>query len=102
MADIGIDLGTTNSVVAYLRGGAEVIQIKGQQLLPSAVALWEGEWVVGQAAKDRAALSESVVTSPKRYMGTDKTYFIGGKNYTPVNMSAHILKEIKKHAEAFL
>ncbi len=102
MADIGIDLGTTNSVVAYLRGGAEVIQIKGNALLPSAVAYWEGEWIVGQVAKDKAAMSEAVVTSPKRHMGTDKTYSIGGKNYTPINMSAMILKEIKKHAEAFL
>lgn len=102
MADIGIDLGTTNSVVAFLRGGAEIIQIKGQPLLPSAVAYQEGEWIVGQAAKDLAAASDFAVTSPKRNMGTDKTYDIAGKKYTPINMSAMILKEIKKAAESFL
>ncbi len=103
MADIGIDLGTTNSVLAFLRGGPELINIRGKQLLPSAVALDEGEWVIGYGAKSLAAsIPESVVTSPKRSMGTDKKYSLGGKTYTPVDMSAMILAEIKKHAEQFL
>jgi len=100
--DIGIDLGTTNSVLAFLRGGPEVIPIKGRTLLPSALAYEDGEWLVGTAAKSLAATKEYVVTSPKRAMGTDTTYTIAGKTYTPVEMSAMILKEIKKHAEEFL
>jgi len=103
MADIGIDLGTTNSVLAFLRGGPELINIRGKQLLPSAVALDEGDWVIGYGAKSLAAsLPENVVISPKRSMGTDKKYELGGKTYTPVDMSAMILAEIKKHAEQFL
>lgn len=103
MAEIGIDLGTTNSVLAYLRGGAEVINIKGKAILPSAVMYDEGEWVVGMAAKNnQAARSDVVVTSPKRFMGTDHKYTIAGQTYTPIDMSAMILGEIKKHAEQFL
>lgn len=102
MADIGIDLGTTNSVLAFLRGGPEVINIKGKAILPSAVAYDEGVWIVGSAAKNLAATQDFVITSPKRFMGTDKKYAIGGKTYTPVDMSALILKEIKKNAEEFL
>jgi molecular chaperone DnaK (HSP70) len=102
MADIGIDLGTTNSVLAHLRGGPEVINIKGRPLLPSAVAYDDGEFLVGSAAKNLAASMDDVIVSPKRYMGTDKTYQIAGRKYTPVDFSAMILKEIKKHAEEFL
>jgi molecular chaperone DnaK (HSP70) len=102
MADIGIDLGTTNSVVAYLRGAPVVIQIKGHPLVPSALAYQDGEWIVGHAAKSLAGGSAYVITSPKRFMGTDKTWQVEGKTYTPVNLSALILKEIKKHAEAQL
>jgi len=102
MADIGIDLGTTNSVVAFLRGGPEVISIRGKQLLPSVVALDEGDFVVGYGAKSLAASIADVVVSPKRSMGTDKQYKLGGKTYTPVDISAMILAEIKKHAEQFL
>src|SRR5437763_658982 len=100
--DIGIDLGTTNSVLAYLKGGPEVINIKGKQLLPSALAYDRGEWTVGAAAKSLAATKEHVVVSPKRSMGTDHIYDIDGKKYTPIDMSAMILKEMKKHAEEFL
>lgn len=102
MADIGIDLGTTNSVIAYLRGGPEVISIRGRPLLPSVVALDEGEFVIGYGAKSLAASIKDVVISPKRLMGTDKTYVLGGKTYTPVDISAMILADIKKHAEEFL
>ena len=102
MADIGIDLGTTNSVAAYLRGGAEIIPVGNQPLLPSAVAYEDGNWIVGQMAKDLAIASDHVVISPKRGMGTDRTYMLGGKSYTPINMSAMILAEIRKAAEAKL
>ena len=102
MADIGIDLGTTNSVLAYLRGGAEVINIKGKPTLPSAVAYEDGEFFVGNAAKSQAATLDDVIISPKRHMGTDYTYDIGGKTYTPIDFSAMILEEIKKAAEDLL
>jgi actin-like ATPase involved in cell morphogenesis len=102
MADIGIDLGTTNSVLAHLRGGPEVINIQGRSILPSAVAYEDGEWLVGAAAKNLAATKDYVVTSPKRGMGTDAKYDIDGRSYTPVDMSALILKEIKRAAEEFL
>ena len=99
---IGIDLGTTNSVLAYLRGGPEVISISGRPTLPSVVALDGGAFLVGSAAKSLAAVSDDVIVSPKRKMGTDHKYTIGGKSYTPVNISAMILKEIKKQAELAL
>ena len=102
MADIGIDLGTTNSVVAYLRGNPEVIQIKGHALVPSALAYQDGEWVIGHAAKSLAGGSAYVITSPKRYMGTDKVYEVQGRNFTPINLSAMILKFIKKNVEEYL
>src|SRR5262245_24530231 len=102
MADIGIDLGTTNSVLAYLRGGPEVINIKGKPILPSAVAYEDGEWMVGTAAKNLAATKDYVITSPKRLMGTDFKYEIAGRTYTPVDISAMILNEIKRNAEEFL
>ena len=99
---IGIDLGTTNSVLAHLRGGPEVININGRPTLPSVVALDGGSFLVGSSAKNLAAVSDEVIVSPKRKMGTDHQYALGGRNYTPVNISAMILQEIKKHAEAFL
>ncbi len=102
MADIGIDLGTTNSVLAFLRGGPEVINIKGKPTLPSAIAYEEGEFLVGNAAKNLAASSDDVIISPKRHMGTDKKYTVSGKTYTPVDFSAMILEECKKAAEELL
>src|SRR5260370_20798708 len=100
---MGIDLGTTTSVLAFLRGAREVINIKGKSILPSAVMYDEGDWVVGTAAKaQQAARPDTVIVSPKRHMGTDTVYTIAGEKYTPADMSAKILKEIKKHAEAFL
>lgn len=99
---IGIDLGTTNSVLAFLRGGPEVISISGRPTLPSVVALDGGAFLVGSAAKSLAAVSDDVIVSPKRKMGTDHKYSLGGKSYTPVNISAMILKEIKKQAELAL
>ncbi|NOX55923.1 MAG: Hsp70 family protein, partial [Planctomycetes bacterium] len=102
MADIGIDLGTTNSVLAFLRGGPEVISIKGKSTLPSVVAYDDGQFIVGSAAKSLAAAIDDVVVSPKRGMGTDQQYSVAGKTYTPVDISAMILEEIKKHAEEYL
>lgn len=99
---IGIDLGTTNSVVAFLKGAPELINIKGRPWLPSVVAYDGGGFLVGHAAKNLAATSEEVIVSPKRNMGTEHKYQMAGRTFTPVNASAMILKEIKKHAEEFL
>ena len=98
MADIGIDLGTTNSAVAYLRNTPEIIENEGRQTTPSVVAWDEDEMLVGQSAKDMAMVLPSAV-SVKRDMGTDKTYELGGKTYTPVAVSAMILKALKEAAE---
>jgi len=99
---IGIDLGTTNSVVAYLKGGPELINIKGRPWLPSVVAYDHDVFLVGQSAKNLAATSDEVIISPKRMMGTDHKYSIAGRTFTPVNASAMILKEIKSNAEQLL
>ena len=99
---IGIDLGTTNSVLAFLKGGPELINVKGRPSLPSVVALDGGEFLVGQSAKNLAASSDNVILSPKRRMGTDHKFSIDGQVLTPVQVSAMILKEIKKNAEEFL
>lgn len=99
---IGIDLGTTNSVLAYLKGGPELINIKGRPSLPSVVAYDADSWLVGHAAKNLASRSDDVIVSPKRKMGTDHKYTIDGKTYTPVDISAMILKELKQQAEETL
>lgn len=98
MADIGIDLGTTNSEVARLTSKPEIIEVHGQQMLPSAVAMDDGELLVGQAAKDNAVVLDSVL-SVKRHMGTERRFTLGGKTYSPTEISAMILKELKKAAE---
>ncbi|MFO7956144.1 MAG: Hsp70 family protein [Candidatus Brocadiia bacterium] len=98
MADIGIDLGTTNSAVAYLRSKPEIIECKGKPVLPSAVAWRKGELLVGRAARDMAMVYDSAV-SVKRDMGTDKRYKLGDKEYSPVEVSAIILRELKQAAE---
>ncbi|MEW6046224.1 MAG: molecular chaperone DnaK [Bacillota bacterium] len=103
---IGIDLGTTNSVVAVMEGG-EVTVIpnpEGSRLTPSAVA-WtkEGQRLVGQAAKRQAVLNpERTILSIKRKMGTDHKVTIDGKSYTPQEISAMILQKLKQDAENYL
>lgn len=99
---IGIDLGTTNSVLAHLKGGPEVINIKGRPTLPSVVAYDGGQWIVGQSAKNLAASSDDVLASPKRKMGTDHRFELAGKTETPVSVSAMILRELKQQAEETL
>lgn len=100
MADIGIDLGTTNSVVAHLQNEPKVIENKGRQTTPSVVAYNEddNELLVGQGAKDEAAVLPTV-RSWKRDIGGDKSYELGGKHYTPVDLSAMILEQLKIAAE---
>ncbi|HEY8487278.1 MAG TPA: molecular chaperone DnaK [Limnochordales bacterium] len=103
---IGIDLGTTNSVVAVMEGGEVTVipNAEGSRLTPSAVA-WtkEGQLLVGQAAKRQAILNpDRTVLSIKRKMGTDYKVRVDGKEYTPQQISAFILQKLKQEAENYL
>lgn len=103
---IGIDLGTTNSVVAVMEGGeAKVIpSTEGGNLTPSVVGFSKnGERAVGQLAKRQAVANpERTISSIKRYMGTDHKVRIDDRNYTPQEISAMILQKLKADAEAYL
>jgi molecular chaperone DnaK len=103
---IGIDLGTTNSVVSVMEGGEPIIitNAEGSRLTPSVVAFSkDGERMVGQVAWRQAITNpERTVLSIKRRMGsTDKTN-IDGKDYTPQEISAMVLQKLKSDAEAYL
>jgi len=102
---IGIDLGTTNSCVSVYEGGeAKVIaNPEGNRTTPSVVAFSkDGEIIVGLKAKNQMITNPNVVYSIKRDMGTDKKVEIKGKKYTPEEISAMILSDLKKTAEAYL
>ncbi len=103
---IGIDLGTTNSCVAVIEGGEPVViaNAEGARTTPSVVAFSaNGERMVGQVAKRQAITNpQGTVTSIKREMGTDYKVTIGGKAYTPQEISAMILQKLKTDAEAYL
>jgi molecular chaperone DnaK len=103
---VGIDLGTTNSVVAVLEGGEPVVipNAEGSRLTPSAVGFTKsGERLVGAAAKRQAVINpERTVLSIKRKMGTSERVNIDGKLYTPEEISAMILQKLKADAEAYL
>lgn len=103
---VGIDLGTTYSLVSVLRDGKpEVLRnALGETLTPSAVSVDEhGVWLIGAAAKARAITHPaSTVLAFKRDMGTDRTYMLRGVPYTPVQLSAMVLQELKRDAEAAL
>lgn len=103
---IGIDLGTTNSVVAYMEGGQPVVipNSEGSRLTPSVVAFTkDGERLVGQLAKRQAITNpERTVLSIKRHMGTDYKVNIDGRAYTPQEISAMILQKLKQDAESYL
>ena len=106
MAIIGIDLGTTNSLGAYWKDGSvHLIPMEEEQfLLPSVVSYAEGEgFLVGAAAKERLIPhAEDTAASFKRFMGTAKEYSLGGRTYTPMELSAMVLEQIKRNAEFFL
>jgi molecular chaperone DnaK len=103
---VGIDLGTTNSVIAVLEGGApEIISnAEGSRLTPSVVAFTkEGERIVGQVAKRQAITNpDRTIASIKREMGTSFSVKIDGKNYGPPEISAMILQKLKVDAESYL
>ena len=101
---IGIDLGTTNSCVCVLEAGEpKVIPNKeGERTTPSVVAFKNGERIVGAAAKRQAITNPNTISSIKRLMGTDKKVEAEGKKYSPEEVSAMILSNLKESAEAYL
>ena len=101
---IGIDLGTTNSCVAIYEGGeAKVItNAEGNRTTPSVVAFKNGEMLVGLKAKHQAIINPETISSIKRLMGTNEKVKANGKEYTPEEISAMILGDLKKTAENYL
>ena len=101
---IGIDLGTTNSCVSVFEGGeAKVIaNPEGLRTTPSVVSFKKGEMIVGEKAKRQALVNPDTISSIKRLMGTSKKVKANGKEYTPEEISAMILGDLKKTAEAYL
>ena len=103
---VGIDLGTTNSVVAVLEGGESTViaNAEGTRTTPSVVGFSKGgEVLVGEVAKRQAVTNpDRTVQSVKRHMGTDWSVTIDGKGYTSQEMSARILMKLKRDAEAYL
>ncbi|ATZ19537.1 molecular chaperone DnaK [Mesoplasma entomophilum] len=98
---IGIDLGTTNSVVSIMEGGQPIIleNPEGQRTTPSVVAFKNEDIIVGGAAKRQAVTNPNVVISVKSKMGTNEKIDVNGKQYTPEQISAEILRYMKKYAE---
>ncbi|MDR1824793.1 MAG: molecular chaperone DnaK [Bifidobacteriaceae bacterium] len=103
---VGIDLGTTNSVVAALEGGDPTVipNAEGQRTTPSVVAFTKsGEVLVGEVAKRQAVTNvDRTISSVKRHMGTDWRIDIDGKAYTAQEISARVLGKLKADAEAYL
>lgn len=103
---IGIDLGTTNSCVAVYEGGERVIipNAQGGRTTPSVVAFTkDGERLIGETAKRQAAVNpDRTISSIKRDMGTERRISIDGKQYSPQEISAMILRQLKSDAEAYL
>jgi molecular chaperone DnaK len=106
MTIIGIDLGTTNSAVAFLKDGKPEILVNknGARTTPSVFQInHNGEIVIGQEAKDTAAtFVNQTVMEVKRLMGSDDTVIVKGKQYRPEEISAHILRYLKASAEEIL
>ncbi len=103
---VGIDLGTTNSVVSVLEGGEPTVitNAEGFRTTPSVVAFTkDGEVLVGETAKRQNVTNvDRTISSVKRHMGTDWTVDIDGKKYTPQEISARILAKLKRDAEQYL
>lgn len=103
---VGIDLGTTNSVVAVLEGGEPTVipNAEGARTTPSVVAFTKtGEVLVGEVAKRQAVTNpDRTIRSVKRHMGTDWKTSVDGKDYRPQQISAYVLQKLKRDAEAYL
>ncbi len=103
---VGIDLGTTNSAVSVLEGGEPTViaNAEGFRTTPSVVAFTkDGEVLVGETAKRQAVTNvDRTIASVKRHMGTDWTFDVDGKKYTPQEISARILGKLKRDAETYL
>ncbi len=101
---IGIDLGTTNSCVSVYEGGEAkvIVNAEGERTTPSVVAFKDGEIHVGGVAKRQAVVNPDTISSIKRLMGTNKKVKANGREYTPEEISAMILSDLKKTAEAYL
>ena len=103
---VGIDLGTTNSVVAVLEGGepAVIANAEGSRTTPSVVAFAKnGEVLVGEVAKRQAVTNvDRTIRSVKRQMGTDWSVGIDGKKFSAQQISAFILQKLKRDAESYL
>src|SRR3978361_13935 len=103
---VGIDLGTTNSVVAVLEGGEPTViaNAEGGRTTPSVVAFAKNsEVLVGEIAKRQAVTNvDRTIRSVKRHIGTDWTVDVDGKSYTPQEISARILQKLKRDAESYL
>ncbi|WP_347348079.1 molecular chaperone DnaK [Nigerium sp.] len=103
---VGIDLGTTNSVVAVLEGGEPTVipNAEGSRTTPSVVAFAKnGEVLVGEVAKRQAVTNvDRTIRSVKRHMGTNWSVDIDGKKYTSQEISARVLQKLKRDAEAYL
>src|SRR3954467_14189739 len=103
---VGIDLGTTNSVVSVLEAGDPVVipNAEGGRTTPSVVAFAKnGEVLVGEVAKRQAVTNvERTIRSVKRHMGTSWSQEVDGKTFTPQQISAFILQKLKRDAESYL
>jgi len=103
---VGIDLGTTNSAVSVLEGGEPTViaNAEGFRTTPSVVAFTkDGEVLVGETAKRQAVTNvDRTIASVKRHMGTNWTFDVDGKKYTPQEISARILAKLKRDAETYL
>jgi molecular chaperone DnaK len=102
---VGIDLGTTNSVIAVLEGGEPTViaNAEGGRTTPSVVSFKDGEVLVGEVAKRQAITNpDQTVRSVKRNMGTDWSIEVDGKNLTAQEISARILMKLKRDAESYL
>ena len=101
---IGIDLGTTNSCVSVFEGGETKVisNAEGERTTPSVVSFKNGEIIVGGAAKRQVVTNPDTISSIKRKMGTKEKVKANGKEYTPEEISAMILGDLKKTAESYL
>ncbi len=102
---IGIDLGTTNSVVAVMEGGEPIVipNAEGNRTTPSVVAFIKDDRVVGEIAKRQAITNpDHTIASIKRKMGSDFKAVIEGRTYTPQEISAMIVQKLKQDAENYL